>query len=167
MNERETDRHRSGHAGRDVADRHRYGGRCTVSLANTVGDTGVGLADIVIAGLVGERPGLPGHRDRQHDDAWVDLFDLLIRKPKAVDYFRSEVFDDDIDFGQHRHHELFRARLFQVDGEAKLTVIVLHVIGTVRRILMLRTLRAQATGAYPITLWGEFELDYLGAHLGQ
>ena len=167
MEQREAHRHRRRHPGRHVADSHRDDRRRPVGLADAVGYRSVGLPHVVVADLVGERAALPSRGDRAHDDLRIALAQFVVSETHLLDDSGRVVFHHHVDLRDHRVDEFARAGLVDVDREAELAVVVLEVIAALAGVLVLGRKRLEAAGADAIAGRREFDLDDLGAHLGQ
>ena len=167
MQQCEANRHRRRHPGRHVADRHRDDRRRPVGLADTVGYRGVGLSHVVVADFVRERTALPERRNRAHDYLRIALAQFVVSETHLLDDSRRVVFHNHVDLRDHRIDKFTRAGLVDVNRKAELAVVVLKVIAALAGVLVLGRKRLESSGAHAVAGRREFDLDDLGAHLGQ
>src|SRR5579875_240443 len=167
MEQRESHRHRRRDAGGDVARGHGQLRGSAVRFADLIGDSGIGLSNIVIAGFVAQRTSLAAYRDRAHDDFRVDLPDYIVTKPQPIDYAGREVLDHHVELRQHRLDQFERARILHVHRQAFLAMVVLEELGTLRRFDVPGIQRLETGGAGAVAEGCKLQLDHLGAHLAQ
>jgi hypothetical protein len=129
VEERKADGHRGRHPRRVVADRGCELRRAAIGFADLRGDAGISRGHVVEAGLSAERTGLPGQRDRAHDERRMNGVQFLIAQARPRHHARGEVLNQHIDLRYDRPDEFTTARLLDIDGQALFRVIVLEKVG--------------------------------------
>ena len=167
VQQRKADRHGRGHAGGVVADGDRQLRRRAVAFADAGGDPGIGGSDIVESGLAAERAGLAGERDRAHDQLGIDPRQRVVTESAARHHAGREILHHDVALADEGVNERAAAFPLDVDGERFLRMIVLKIIGALRRFLQRRITRLVAGETPAIAKRRELELDHLGAELGE
>jgi hypothetical protein len=167
MEQGEADRHRRRHPCCVVSD-----GGCklrwtAIRFTDQRGDTRIGRAYVVEAGLSTERSALPSQRNRAHDEPRMNGAQFVIAEARPRHHAGGEVLNQHIDLRHDRPDELTATRLLDIDGQAFFRVIVLEKIGALRACLEFRIARLVAGGAAAVAIWRRLQLDDVGAQLRQ
>ena len=113
------------------------------------------LGDLVHAGALPIRPGLPEPRDGGIDQARIDRLQIFIGDAKAVLHLHAHVFNDNIGGSGKLHQHSLAFRRFQIKRDGTLIAVqVLEII-------------AIAVTAKAIGIGGGLHADHLGAPIGQ
>src|SRR6266851_9538850 len=148
------------HARADVPHRDHREERRPVRLAAHRSDARVGGAQPVESGFARKRPGLSKGRNRAHHDARIERLDGCVVETDAPYHSRCVIFDQDIDFLDEFLEDAEAFRLLRVDADAFFAAVVLNVIAA-------PALDHDERAARGIAVRREFDLDDLGAHLGE
>src|ERR1700730_13322936 len=144
--------------GRDVPQaQHRDGWR-PVRIADHICHCGVGLRDIVVAGLGGERSGLSEGRDRTHDDARIQGPHGFVIEAHSLDHARRVILNYYINFANQPRDDRMALGLFHIDTEAFFAAVLLDVIGAAAVAKVWEATREVAGGR-------KLDLDNLRTHL--
>ena len=147
------------HAGAHVADRSLRHGRRPAPLAGHFVEPGIRLRDVVVAGNVRQRPGLPERRNRTHDKAWVEFLQHVVGETEPAHRTRTVVFDHHVHVGNQVADDLAPLIGLEVDAQALFADVVLDEIAAA-------ALLQNAVQASRVTFGRLFDLDDLGAHFG-
>jgi hypothetical protein len=143
-----------------VADRDPGLHRRAVGKAGHVAQPAHRLADGAEAGLLRHRPALAEARQAHHDQAGVDLRQRLPAQAELVEHAGAEVLHHDVGLGHQPAHHLDAVRVLQVHRH-RLLVARLQVPPQRGALVELAPL------AQRIAAIGRFDLDHLGAELGE
>src|ERR1700737_3337052 len=144
----------------DVAHRDHREERRPVRLATHRRDARVGGAQPVESGFARKRSGLPKGGNRAHHDARIERLDDFIIETDAPNDSRRVVFDEDVDVLDEFLEDGQAFRLLRIDADAFFAAVVLDVIAA-------PALDHDERAARGIAVRREFDLDDLGAHLGE
>src|ERR1043166_88113 len=118
-------RHCSRYTCRAVADGGRNLRRAAVGLADQRRDSSVRRAHVIEAGFSTEGSGLAGERDRAHDETRMNRPQLVVVATGALHDAGREVLYHHVNLWDQLLDQLPSPRVFDVDGEAFLGMIVL------------------------------------------
>src|SRR6266568_1557561 len=76
-----------------------------IPVADLRGDARIGRAHVVEAGLLAERSGLAGERDRAHDEPGVNGAQPVVAETRPRHHARREVLDQHVDLRHDRLDE--------------------------------------------------------------
>src|SRR5262249_10118167 len=147
-----------------------YGGRnlrrTAVGFADQCRDSSVRCAHVIETGVLTKGPGLAGERDRAHDETRGNRPQPVIIEAGAPHDAGREVLYHHVNLWDQFLDQLPSPRMFDVDGEAFLGMIVLEIISALGRMFEVAS-RLVAGRTSAIAIRGEFDLNDLGAKLRQ
>ena len=150
------------------ADLHRPGAGFAVDMAGDAHQAAHRLKDRVIAGARRVGPGLAEAGHRAIDDAGIDGADRFVIELVALEIADLEILHHDVAGFRQLADDLLAFRLGDVDGDRFLAAVGAQIERVVVVLLALGIDQiGRAEGARVVAAAGPFDLDHLGAEIGQ
>src|SRR5216684_1342273 len=160
MEQRSQDRAKRMHAGADVADANLRQRRRAVAIADHAEYAGIGAADEIITRTIGERAALAKRGNRAHDDLRVNRARSLVGEPESSNHARSKILDHHIHLRDKFLDDCLPGRVPEIQAEALLAPILLHVICAASVAKVWYAARDIAVGS-------DLDFDYIGPEFRQ